>query len=153
MGYDITAVADDIRSSNIYRNSMEREAALRETIAHLPQYYALSGTKPGINMLMATFGLVGELITMWTNTSNPYGTLIRQDDVANQMDVDLANGDTTSSWVPTPHVVLDIIENDNFNSVLMGNEELNRMKEQIRCCKPIQVVFDGIRVVYKTVVD
>lgn len=153
MGYDITAVADDIRSSNIYRNSMEREAALRETIAHLPQYYALSGTKPGINMLMATFGLVGELITMWTNTSNPYGTLIRQDDVANQMDVDLANGDTTSSWVPTPHVVLDIIENDNFNSVLMGNEELNRMKEQIRCCKPIQVVFDGIRVVYKTVVE
>lgn len=153
MGYDITAVADDINSSNIYRNSTEREAAIRETIAHLPQFYTLSGTKPGINMLMATFGLVGDLITMWTNTDDPYGKLIRQDKVHEQMDIDLANGKTTSSWVPTPHVVLDIIENENFNSVLMGNEELTRMKEQIRRCKPIQVVFDGIRVVFNGVAE
>jgi len=150
MGYDITAVADDISSSNIYRNSKEREAALREIIAHLPQYYALSGTKPGINMLMATFGLVGELVTMWTNTDDPYGKLIRQSDVPTQMDIDQNSGKTTSAWVPTPHVVLDIVENENFHSVLMGNEELNRMKEQIRCCKPIQVVFDGIRVVFNS---
>ena len=153
MGYDITALADDINASNIYRNSMEREAAIRAAIAHLPQYYALSGTKPGINMLMATFGLVGDLITMWTNTDDPYGKLIRQDEVHDQMDIDLANGKTTSSWVPTPHVVLDIIENENFNSVLMGNEELTRMKEQIRRCKPIQVVFDGIRIVFNGTVD
>ena len=104
-------------------------------------------------MLMATFGLVGDLITMWTNTDDPYGKLIRQDKVHEQMDIDLANGKTTSSWVPTPHVVLDIIENENFNSVLMGNEELTRMKEQIRRCKPIQVVFDGIRVVFNGVAD
>ena len=148
MGYDITAVADDIRSSNIYRNSEEREKAVRETVAHLPQFYALNGTKAGINMLMATFGLVGELITQWTNTDDPYGELIRQDEVADRMDADLKHGITTSSWVPTPHVTLDILENENFNSVLLGNEEISRMKEQIRCCKPINVVFDGIRVVY-----
>lgn len=153
MGYDITALADDINSSNIYRNSMEREAAIREAVAHLPQFYALSGTKPGINMLMATFGLVGDLITLWTNTDDPYGKLIRQDEVHEQMDIDLANGNTTSSWVPTPHVVLDVIENENFNSVLMADEELNRMKEQIRRCKPIQVVFDGIRLVFNGSVD
>jgi alpha-L-fucosidase len=102
---------------------------------------------------MATFGLVGDLITMWTNTDDPYGRLIRQDEVHEQMDIDLANGKTTSSWVPTPHVVLDIIENENFNSVLMGNEELTRMKEQIRRCKPIQVVFDGIRIVFNGTID
>lgn len=153
MGYDITALADDIRSSNVYRNSMEREAAIREAVAHLPQFYALNGTKPGINMLMATFGLIGELVTMWTNTSNPYGELVRQDEVPARMDMDLANGKTTSSWVPTPHVMLDIIENENFNSVLMGNTELTRMKEQIRRCKPIQVVFDGVRIVYNQIID
>lgn len=153
MGYDITAVADDIRSSNVYNNSEERESAIREAIAHLPQFYSLSGTKAGINMLMATFGLVGELVTMWTNTNDPYGELIRQDEVAERMDIDQAKGKTTSSWVPTPHVVLDIIENSNFNSVLMGNEELTRMKEQIRRCKPINVVFDGIRVVYRDIVE
>ena len=153
MGYDITAVADDIRSSNIYRNSEEREKAVRETVAHLPQFYALNGTKAGINMLMATFGLVGELITQWTNTDDPYGELIRQDEVADRMDSDLKMGKTTSSWVPTPHVTLDILETENFNSVLLGNEELTRMKEQIRCCKPINVVFDGIRVVYDGTAD
>ena len=153
MGYDITAVADDIKASNIYRNNAEREEAIRETIAHLPQFYALSGTKPGINMLMATFGLVGELITLWTSTDDPYGKLVRQDEVSKYIDADLAAGKTTSSWVPTPHVTLDVIENENFNSVLLGNEELARMKEQIRRCKPINVVFDGIRVVYETNVE
>ena len=150
MGYDITAVADDIKASNIYHNNAEREEAIRETIAHLPQFYALSGTKPGINMLMATFGLVGELITMWTSTDDPYGKLVRQDEVGKYIDADLAAGKTTASWVPTPHVTLDVIENENFNSVLLGNEELSRMKEQIRRCKPINVVFDGIRVIYET---
>ena len=145
MGYDITALADDIRSSNVYRNGDEREKAIRETIAHLPQFYALNGTKPGINMLMATFGLVGDLVTMWTNTADPYGRLVRQDEVPDQIDKD-----ASSSWVPTPHVTLDVISNDVYNSVLMGNEELLRMKEQIRRCKPINVVFDGIRVIFES---
>jgi hypothetical protein len=153
MGYDITAVADDIRSSNIYRNSAEREEAVRETIAHLPQFYALSGTKPGINMLMATFGIVGELVTMWTSTDDPYGKLVRQDEVGRYIDADRAAKKTNSAWVPTPHVTLDVLNNENFNSVLLGNEELSRMKEQIRRCKPINVVFDGIRVVYSETVD
>lgn len=152
MGYDITSLADDIRSSNIYKNSTERENAIRETIAHLPQFYALNGTEPGINMLMATFGLVGELITMWTSTDDPYGTLVRQDEVGKYIDADKAKGKTTNSWVPTPHVMLDILENDNYNSILLGTEELVRMKEQIRRCKPINVVFDGIRVVFNTTI-
>ena len=50
--------------------------------------------------------------------------------------------------MPTPHVTLDILNNEKFNSVLLGNEELSRMTEQIRRCKPINVVFDGIRVVF-----
>ena len=143
MGYDITALADDIRSSNVYKDGDDREKAIRETVAHLPQFYALNGTKPGINMLMATFGLVGELITMWTRADDPYGRLVRQTDV----DAMIAK-DGTSSWVPTPHVTLDIKSNDTYNCVLMGNEELVRMREQIRRCKPINVVFDGIRVIF-----
>ena len=143
MGYDITALADDIRASNVYNNGNDREKAIRETVAHLPQFYALNGTKPGINMLMATFGLVGELITMWTNTDDPYGKLVRQTEV----DAMIAK-DGSSAWVPTPHVTLDVISNDTYNCVLMGNEELLRMKEQIRRCKPINVVFDGIRVIF-----
>lgn len=148
MGYDLTAVADDIKTSNIYRNSSEREEAVRETIAHLPQFYALSGTKPGINMLMATFGIIGELVTMWTSTDDPYGKLVRQDEVGRYIDADRSAKKTTAAWVPTPHVTLDILNNEKFNSVLLGNEELSRMTEQIRRCKPINVVFDGIRVVY-----
>lgn len=153
MGYDITALADDIRSSNVYRNSIERESAVRETIAHLPQFYALNGTKPGINMLMATFGLVGDLVTMWTRTDDPYAQLVRQDEVGKKIDEDLKNGNTSVSWVPTPHVQLDIIENESFNSMLMATEEITRMKEQIRRCKPINVVFDGIRVLFNTSVN
>ena len=70
-----------------------------------------------------------------------------------KIDEDLKNGNTSVSWVPTPHVQLDIIENESFNSMLMATEEITRMKEQIRRCKPINVVFDGIRVVFNTSVD
>ena len=151
MGYDITAVSDDVSESGVYRTNEERENALRETISHLPQYYALNGTKAGINMLMATFGLVGELITMWTNTDDPYGELVRQTDIDERIQKDSGLGIKVGQWVPTPHVVLDVLDEPKFPSVSVTNEDIERIKEQIRCCKPINVVFDGIRVVMKAV--
>lgn len=154
MGYDITSVADDIDESNVYRNREEREKAIRETIEHLPQYYALGGTKPGLNMLMATFGLVGDLVTMWTNTANPYGELVRQDEVPDRITNDHASGTSGSGmWVPTPHVSLDIPLNQNMPNVTIGTEDLARMREQIRVFKPINVVFDQINIVYETIFD
>ena len=154
MGYDITSVSDDIDESNVYRNSEEREKAVRETIEHLPQYYALGGTKPGLNMLMATFGLVGDLVTMWTNTSNPYGELVRQDDVKGRIATDLATGNLSAGmWVPTPHVSLDIPLNKNMPNVTISSADLARMREQIRVFKPINVVFDQINVIYESTFD
>ena len=149
MGYDITSVADDVNESGVYHTNEERENALRETIAHLPQYYALNGTNAGINMLMATFGLVGDLITMWTNTEDPYGELIRQDDVPSRIASDLDSGVKVGQWVPTPHVVLDVYDDTRFPEVTVTMDDIKRLKEQIRVCKPINVVFDGIRLVIK----
>lgn len=147
MGYDITAVSDDVNESGVYRTNEQRDAALRETIAHLPQYYALNGTNAGINMLMATFGLVGELITLWTNTADPYGELVRQTEVDEMIQRKSGLGEKVGQWVPTPHVVLDVLDDSNSPSVSVTTEDIERMHEQIRCCKPINVVFDGIRVV------
>lgn len=150
MGYDITAVADDVNESGIYNTNEERENALRETISHLPQYYALNGTNAGINMLMATFGLVGELITMWTNTADPYGELVRQTDIDFRIQRESSLG-KAGQWVPTPHVVLDVLDEPRFPTVSVTSEDIERIREQIRCCKPINVVFDGIRVIMKAV--
>lgn len=149
MGYDITSVADDINESNVYRNSTERELALRETIAHLPQYYALGGTMPGVNMLMATFGIVADLVTMWTNTDNPYGELLRKREADQRIRADVESGKNTGTWVPTPHVNLDIPLNSNFKNILIDDSEINMMKEQIRRFKPINVVFDDVCVIVK----
>lgn len=153
MGYDITAVADDINESNVYRTTAEREAALRETIAHLPQYYALGGTMPGVNMLMATFGIVGDLVTMWTNTAAPYKELLSKDEVDERVKADIEAGTSTGTWVPTPHVSLDIILNSNFNNILMGENDINALKEQIRRFKPINVVFDDVRLTVEANMD
>lgn len=150
MGYDITAVADDVSESGVYNTNEERENALRETISHLPQYYALNGTNAGINMLMATFGLVGDLITMWTNTADPYGELVRQTDIDFRVQRESSFG-KAGQWVPTPHVVLDVLDEPRFPMVSVTNEDIERIREQIRCCKPINVVFDGIRVIMKAV--
>lgn len=144
MGYDITELGDDIMESNIYRTVNEGKRALRETLAHLPQNYALGGTRGGLDALLAAFGIVGKIITKWTNTSDPYGTLIGEGDVQERIEYESITGTRTGSWVPTPHFDIELTLDSNFRNIIANAEEATRLREQIRVFKPINTVFDDI---------
>lgn len=144
MGYDITALASDVDESNVYRSDDARRKAVRETIENLPQYYALGGTKAGINMLLNTFGIIADVVTKWTNTTNPYGELLTEDEMLERVESENENESITGSWVPTPHIGLYIPTNSNFKNLLMSESDIAVLKEQIRVFKPINVVFDDI---------
>lgn len=148
MGYDITAIVDDINASNVYRTPNEREKALRETIENLPQYYSLGGIKPGLNMLMTTFGIVADVLTMWTNTSRPYEELLTEREVSARVSDEIKRGNVVGTWVPTPHISMRIPINSNFKNLLLGADDIATIREQIRVFKPINVVFDGITMVF-----
>lgn len=141
MGYDITDAKNDVDSNCMYATREAREAALRETVSNLPQYYTLGGTRPGLEMLMETFGLVAEVITMWTDVDRPYDELIEENQVSIREDADYEEG-KISKWVPTPHVKVKFRSDANFDNGVVGEEKVNTLIKNIKCFKPIQVVFD-----------
>ena len=141
MGYDITDAKNDVDANRMYATREDREKALRETVSNLPQYYTLGGTRPGLEMLMETFGLVAEVITMWTDVDRPYDELIEEDQVSIRENSDYEQG-KISKWVPTPHVKVKFRSDANFDNGVVGDEKVNTLIKNIKCFKPIQVVFD-----------
>ena len=141
MGYDITDAKNDVDANRMYSTREAREKAVRETVSNLPQYYTLGGTRPGLEMLMETFGLVAEVITMWTDVDRPYDELIEEDQVRIREDADYEEG-KISKWVPTPHVKVKFRSDANFDNGVVGEEKVNTLIKNIKCFKPIQVVFD-----------
>ena len=139
LGYDITALGEDVNESSIYRSKAEREKAIRQTIADLPQYYTLGGTKPGLHMLMAAFGVVGEALTLWTDAEHPYRDMIYRDDV-----VERVEGGDSGKWVPTPYIDIRITNNADFPQFAARQSDIERIREQVRVYKPINVVFRDI---------
>lgn len=136
LGYDITALGQDIGESSMYSTKAERELAVRETIANLPQYYSLGGTKSGIRMLLATFGVIADVLTLWTDANRPYSDMIHRDEVIEK--VESGKG---GKWVPTPYIDVVVTNDSRLPQFTARQGDIERIREQIRVFKPINVVF------------
>lgn len=136
LGYDITSLGDDVTESSLYRNKHDRELAVRETIANLPQYYALGGTRSGLHMLMSTFGVIADVLTLWTDANHPYKELIPKKEVEARYE----DGDK-GKWVPTPYIDIEVTSNADLPQFSVMQSDIERLREQIRVFKPINVVF------------
>lgn len=144
MGYDITSLMEDVSGSCIYRTDAERRKAVRETVENLPQYYSLGGTRAGVDMLLAAFGLVAQLLTKYTNTASPYSEMLSGAELEDRIRQDNENGVHTGSWVPTPHMELKLSMGGQYRNFMVDDRGVSRLKEQIRVAKPINVVFDDV---------
>jgi hypothetical protein len=142
LGYDITPVQDDIIQSNIYKTDEEREKALRNVIHSLPQYYTLKSVKSGLEAILLAFGIVGEVIKLWTHQDSPYEKFIQEPDITSYMYTQRENG-VKVNLVPTPHFMLKIDVDSNIDNDI-NNLELNRVINSVVGFKPINTVFDGI---------
>jgi hypothetical protein len=136
LGYDITSLGDDVTESSLYKTKSARELAVRETIANLPQYYALGGTRSGLHMLMSAFGVIADVLTLWTDANHPYNELIPRKEVEARYE----EGDT-GKWVPTPYIDIEVTNNSDLPQFSVRQSDIERIREQIRVFKPINVVF------------
>lgn len=140
LGYDITALGQDVEECSMYDTKAERELAVRETIASLPQYYSLGGTKPGVRMLLATFGVIADVLTLWTDSEHPYGTkngeLIYRDEVIRRQE-----SGKPGKWVPTTYFDVSVTNDSRLPQFAVRQADLERIREQIRVIKPINTVF------------
>ena len=139
LGYDITALGEDVSESSLYRTRKEQEAAIRETVANLPQYYALGGTKSGLRMLMSAFGVIGEALTLWTDADRPYQDMVYREEVEEK--VESGEG---GQWVPTPYMDIRIVNDARYPQFTARQSDLERIREQVKVFKPINVVFRDI---------
>jgi hypothetical protein len=148
MGYDLTSMADDVQTSNLYRTVKQQENAIREAVLNLPQYYALGGTNAGLKMLMGAFGVIGDVLTLYTNTMHPYEELLNKDEVAGRLEEDTTNGTIEGTWVSTPYIDIALTDDSRFPQFAIQVDDIQRIREQIRVWKPIQVVFRDILLRY-----
>ena len=143
LGYDITDWAQDIIASPYYETQEEVEAAIRRAVEQLPQYYTLKSTESGLELLLLTLGIVGELITMWTPQDAPYSEFIPDYQLRGRQYADMIDG-VTRSYVPTPHFNINVNIAGNFeNQILQGDQQ--RIISAIKRFKPINTVFNEIR--------
>ena len=148
MGYDLTPMADDVQTSNLYRTIKQQEAAIRSAVLNLPQYYALGGTNPGLKMLMGAFGVIGDILTLYTNTMHPYEELLNKEEVDGRLEDDTANGKIEGTWVSTPYIDIALTDDSRFPQFAIQSDDIQRIREQIRVWKPIQVVFRDVVLKY-----
>jgi len=142
MGYDITLLADDISENAWYNSEADVEKAIRRAVQQLPQFYTLKATESGLELLMKTFGIIGELITLWTRDDNAYDSFIEDYKVRSNQYNDMDNG-IQSTWVPTPHFkIATNVEGNYSNTILPG--DFKRLNMAIQTYKPINTVFRGV---------
>jgi hypothetical protein len=142
MGYDITSLLDDVSESEFYTTDKEREMAVRKSIQNLPQFYALKSTKSGLEALLLAFGIVGKVVTMWTEASNPYDDFVPDYLVRENQYTRMIDGKSLN-LVTTPHFKLRVDIAGNFENQL-SEREMDRLQVNITKYKPINTVFDGL---------
>lgn len=142
MGYDMTPLTDDISESVFYKTQEEKEKSIRSIIKNLPYFNALRATKPGLESLLLTFGLVGKVVTLWTEADKPYQDFI-PDYMIREIQYSKMYDNNPTTFAPTPHFKLEIDIEGNFDNQIT-TRELPRLTNNIEIYKPINTVFDGI---------
>jgi hypothetical protein len=87
-------------------------------------------------MLMCAFGVIADVLTLWTDANKPYDELITRDEVISRME----DGDT-GKWVPSPYIDIEVTNNAALPQFSVTQSDIERLREQIRVFKPINVVF------------
>ena len=142
MGYDMSPLIDDMAESIFYKTEETKQKSIRSIIKNLPYFNALRATKPGLESLLLTFGLVGKVVNLWTESSKPYQNFI-PDFMLRGIQYSRMYDKNPTTFVATPHFKVDIDIEGNFDNQVTVRE-ITKLINNIEIYKPINTVFDGI---------
>lgn len=164
MGYNIGIEQEDIENNQYYTTRLDKELALRNIIKSLPEYYKIKGTKSGLESILLSFGIVGEIVYLYTTGDNSragYADFVDSrlfegeasdgliDATLGQeiMSARVRNPAIASSvvddWFPSPHfkVEIDLLRQDlRLDIQKLG---LGLLNKAVKKTKPINTVFQG----------
>jgi len=111
---------------------------LRFIVSNLPNWYKIKTTSNAIKIMLYSFGLIGDLVTRWTNDyktdvgNNWYNFREEFDSISN----------IPEDFYPTSHFVI-FIKLDEARSTFLDPNNSNQIFNAIASIKPINSVFDG----------
>lgn len=162
MGYNLDLEREDIENNPMFGNKAEREEALRMILKNLPNFYKIKCTKNGLESLLLSFGIVGEIIYLHTignehqqgyvdfidsRLIEGYGDGVYSEDSKSELDKVIKQGYLSNTviadWFPSPHfrIELDLLQqNLRLDKNKLGIDLINKA---VKRTKPINTVFQG----------
>lgn len=139
LGYKVDIYRDELGISGTSADSTcgtaETNRYLRFMVRNLPTWYKIKTTRNAIKVMLYSFGLVGDILTFYTEDYLP-----RSQGGSWLLDYNDDLEGIPNSWYPTPHfsILIDINDSADISFDINRREKLIRAIESIR---PINTVF------------
>jgi hypothetical protein len=144
LGYNVKITKDKIGAFGSFDleniSEGDRNRYIRHMVSNLPNWIKIKTTKNAARIMLYSFGLIGDIITYYTNDYDKNWKLDYEGDLLEIPD----------SWYPTPHfaTLIDIdatIENNPSSAVLdVLMQDSDTISKAIRSIKPLNTVFKGM---------
>lgn len=142
LGYSIDISRNDIAGDafgnlgvldNTATNLADQRKYLRFVIQNLPNWYKIKTTKNCVSIMLYSFGLIGDLVEMYTKDYSNNKLNWNMNDVAH----------LDNSWYPTSHFTI-MIDIDNSVNIVNDINNKNSVIAAIESVKPINTVFENL---------
>lgn len=112
----------------------DRDKYLRFVVRNLPTWYKIKTTKNAIKVMLFSFGLIGDLVTYYSNDYDQNWKLDSQDDLVNIPD----------NYYPTPHFNVQIDLDDSINAISLDWDRRRKVINGIESIRPLNTVFERL---------
>tara|TARA_R110001606_G_scaffold88448_5_gene199259 strand:- start:5396 stop:6400 length:1005 start_codon:yes stop_codon:yes gene_type:complete len=135
LGYNIKYNKSDIFNVTGDTNANDINGYLRQTVQSLPHWYKFKSTNNALTMLMYSFGIVSDILTLWTNDYE--NNWISE---SPRFEQDINTPPMEQGYYPTPHYRIVV----NTTRTPKGWESnLSNIISMVDSIKPINTVFEG----------
>jgi len=115
-----------------------KDKVLRFVVSNLPNWYSIKTTRNSMKIMLLSFGLVGDIIEVYTLDYDKEWKLNKV------TDNDIVGDDIGTDWYPTPHMSIGINLNESNISVVNTMSLRDDILEAMESIRPANVVVDSL---------
>lgn len=141
--FDLSEVdADDVNEEELCEFQLVENEYLRFVVRNLPNWYRIKTTNDSIRIALFSFGVVGQVRTMFTND---YNLNWFSEDKKDNVDISVEFGENRLDYFPSPHFIITV---DVKLTPPQWTNNIGRVKNSVNLIRPINTVFDDISARY-----
>lgn len=129
---------DNLTPDQICTLEKQEGEYLRFVVRNLPNWYRIKTTDNAVKIALFSFGIIGELETLFTND---YDENWLAEDKKDGVDISTEFGVNRQDYFPSPHFVIVV---DTKITLPNWINNIDRVKDAVNSIRPINTVFEGI---------